>query len=206
MKALLALYNLPIRLGGRYLASLGLSPNAITISSVVVGALAAWCFLRTREPIPFALLVLFGTYLDALDGEVARTLRRETRTGAYLDAMADRLFEATTLYAIGAVSGHWAACFLFLAASNLVSYAKAWTALVAPISNRGWPAMMGREGRTFGLVGVLIAHGLFPRLAWRGADLLLMGLMALTGLTLVTAGQRMAHARALLRNVPGRPT
>ncbi len=77
---------------GRFLARLGLTPTAMTLSglaitvagSVVIGL----GYVRTG-----ALLALAGSAIDGLDGAVARASNRVTTRGAFLDAGVDRLGE-----------------------------------------------------------------------------------------------------------------
>lgn len=90
----------------------GWAPNAITVASLGVGLLAAASFaVGTRWSLVLgAVLLQVSLVVDCSDGEVARMTGRFSRTGAWLDAVTDRLkeFAAYVGLAIGSgVSGMW---------------------------------------------------------------------------------------------------
>jgi phosphatidylglycerophosphate synthase len=93
----------------RWLARLGVTPNQVTIFSllVAVGA-AAVCTTGSRLGYVLgALLFHLSFALDCIDGDLARYSLRYTRLGAFLDATFDRLKEYA-LYAglaIGSLNG-----------------------------------------------------------------------------------------------------
>ena len=62
--------------------------------------MAASYYILRLELIPAALLFLIGAVLDALDGLVARTHKKETKFGAFLDQTADRVNDSLVLIAI----------------------------------------------------------------------------------------------------------
>jgi hypothetical protein len=73
----------------------GLTPNAITASSLLVGLVAAACFaVGDRWSLVLgAVLLQLSLVVDCVDGDVARYTRRFSATGAWLDASTDRLKE-----------------------------------------------------------------------------------------------------------------
>jgi hypothetical protein len=74
---------------------LGLSPNQVTVASVLVGLAAAGCFALGR-PVALvvgAVLLQLSLVLDCVDGDVARYTRSFSPLGAWLDASTDRLKE-----------------------------------------------------------------------------------------------------------------
>lgn len=73
----------------------GWSPNAITVGSLIVGLLAAASFaVGSRWALVLgALLLQVSLVVDCSDGEVARLTGRHSRTGAWLDAVTDRVKE-----------------------------------------------------------------------------------------------------------------
>lgn len=85
---------------------LGLSPNAITGISFIIGLGAAGAFSMGSWPWLFvgALLLQLSLIVDCVDGEVARATRNFTNLGAWLDASTDRVkeFAAYAGLAIGA--------------------------------------------------------------------------------------------------------
>jgi hypothetical protein len=74
---------------------LGLTPNQVTVASVVVG-LAAAALFAVGSPaalVAGAVLLQLSLVLDCVDGDVARYTRRFSPLGAWLDASTDRLKE-----------------------------------------------------------------------------------------------------------------
>ncbi len=88
---------------------LGLAPNTVTLISLVAGAAAVafalpgtrWGYLLT------ALFMVVSLVLDCVDGEVARWTHRYSTSGAWLDAVGDRVKEYSIWFAVGwAVGQH----------------------------------------------------------------------------------------------------
>lgn len=91
---------------------LNLSPNTITVISLVVGLGAAASFSGgTRVWLLIgAVLLQLSLVIDCVDGEVARATRRFTKLGAWLDASTDRVKEMLVyagLAAGAASTGAW---------------------------------------------------------------------------------------------------
>ena len=188
-------YLKAVESGAQACLRLRLSPNAITILALCIGALASLLFLLTKRPFLFIFLMLLGAFMDALDGRVARLSGTATKFGGYLDAMCDRFFESMVVMAAAHVTGHWALCFLFMINSYAVGYAKARTALEVPISNDSWPDLMGREGRSVSFAFSLAIWGLFPNVLWGGQTLFSWALIGINIAILVTLRQRLIYAR-----------
>jgi len=76
--------------------ALGVPPNYMTVSSLILCSLAAWLIAEGRlfyAFFPFAL----GSLLDALDGTVARAEGKTTKFGAFLDSSLDRYSDGVVL-------------------------------------------------------------------------------------------------------------
>ncbi len=111
----------------RSATALRLSASAITgigaILALFSGALAGvgeWGWA--------AVLLVFGSWCDLIDGEIARTTRTQGRAGAFLDSNLDRLSEIALFAGLAAsfpdrAGSLWAVA--ALAASLMVSYARA---------------------------------------------------------------------------------
>lgn len=84
----------------------GLTPNQITLLSLLVGLGAAWGIWNGS--VPGALGGLFGyllaVVLDHVDGEVARLTLAESPLGAWLDVLADTATHAILVLAMGATT------------------------------------------------------------------------------------------------------
>lgn len=85
----------------------GWSPNSITLTSLLVGLMAAVCFaLGDRWAMVLgAILLQVSIVIDCADGEVARLSGRYSAAGAWLDAATDRVKEYAA-YA-GLAAGAW---------------------------------------------------------------------------------------------------
>ena len=111
----------------RAAAALHVSANVITgigaALALVAGALAGvgeWGWA--------AFLLVFGSWCDLIDAEIARTTRTQGRAGAFLDSNLDRLSEIALFAGLAASfpdrpGSVWAV--VALAASLMVSYARA---------------------------------------------------------------------------------
>ena len=83
--------------------ALGITPNQLSVASLLVGLAAAWCFwLGTPVATMAGLLVyVVAVVLDHADGEVARLTLAESRLGEWLDILVDTLVHATMVIAMG---------------------------------------------------------------------------------------------------------
>lgn len=111
----------------RFLAALGVTPNAVTLSSLVIAAAGSWA-LATGEFMIGAWLMLCASSTDAMDGLLARSLGIESTAGAFLDSFIDRLTEGIFLFAFAWLGGGNLLTFLAIGAlisSYAVSYARA---------------------------------------------------------------------------------
>lgn len=77
----------------RRLLPTGISPNQVTIVSIVIGIIGGCCFATGMPGIAAigALLFLASTIVDGCDGEIARLTFRESAFGARLDILGDNL-------------------------------------------------------------------------------------------------------------------
>ena len=95
----------------------GLAPNTITLVSLLTGAVAVataltgsrWGYLAT------AVLMIISLVLDCVDGEVARWTHRYSTSGAWLDAVGDRVKEYSIWFAVAWAVGQQQFWMLILA-------------------------------------------------------------------------------------------
>jgi CDP-diacylglycerol--glycerol-3-phosphate 3-phosphatidyltransferase len=177
----------------------GCTPLGVTLAGTaingVAGLVAATGRLRWA-----ALLLLVGSGLDMVDGDLARLQGSASKRGAFLDSSLDRLAETLVLaglawfYMTGLPSPRPVAVLLILAtlAGSLVtSYARARAEGLGTTCTVG---LLQRPERI-----VLLGIGLL--IGWRGLEWILG---ALAVLTLATAIQRVVHvARKLASPPPG---
>ncbi|MDD1678132.1 MAG: CDP-alcohol phosphatidyltransferase family protein [Methanomicrobiales archaeon] len=79
---------------------LGLSPNQISLLSVIFGLACAVSFFG-RQFFLGALLLFVSAVLDLVDGSVARKMHTQTRFGAVVDWIADKYVDCFALLGIG---------------------------------------------------------------------------------------------------------
>ncbi len=81
---------------GRSLDRLGVSPNALTLSGLLLNALAALVLARGEYVLGGVLTLVFAAF-DMLDGAVARAGNKVSVFGGFLDSTIDRYSEAVVL-------------------------------------------------------------------------------------------------------------
>ncbi len=74
---------------GQIVHGWGVHPDWITVIGLIVVGIGAF-FIARGEFLPAAILLLISLPLDALDGAVARAMKRKDRRGAVLDSTLDR--------------------------------------------------------------------------------------------------------------------
>ncbi len=180
---------------------LGVTPNQMTIFGLLLVALASLAFVWHGSTLIFGLTLTVAFAFDSLDGAVARRRNMQTRFGGYLDAVVDRYQELIVFLAIGWQSGYWLLVILGLSGGFFTSYAKARTAIEAPVSNDNWPDLFERLERVLFLCLLLLSDGFITALWGRIDWILPVGLGLFAILTHVTALQRAARAGAYLRSL-----
>ena len=150
----------------RRLATTRITPNVMTVVSLVVGLLGVPFFLSQRPAYQLtgALLLLSHSILDGCDGELARLKFQESRLGSLLDFWGDNVVHVAVMagIAIGwslAVQAAWPLLIGGVAAASVL--------LTATLVYR-----LTRHGTT--VAGALFPSGSGPRPSWlsRMADML----------------------------------
>lgn len=79
-----------------------ITPNVITIVSILLRLLAAWCYFEaTRTSLALGAVLFYCSYvLDCMDGAVARLKKMSSSFGRYLDHMGDLLGGAIAVTAL----------------------------------------------------------------------------------------------------------
>ena len=191
----------------RGLARLGVSPNDITLASLLTASGAAVALAGGRFALGGWLYFLTGI-LDILDGRVARATGRVSQAGAYFDSVVDRYAELVVFGGLAYFYRSSVALFVVLAASLgsvMVSYARARGEALGVDVNVG---TMQRPERVFylGLAMVLapiiemtVGHGIFPAMT-----LVAVVLAWLAVSTNLTALARIRHTMSRLATPPRR--
>ena len=169
-----------------------LTPNAISITGLVLNAVAAvlvWQELYVVGGIAF----IVGSVCDTLDGRYSRMSGKGTQFGAFLDSTLDRIEEGVVLTAVAAVfAAHddqfaAAATVVAVLASLMVSYTRARAEAL------GVECKVGIASRAVRVV-ILSIGILFADLG-----LLAPAVYVLAALGTVTVLQRIFHVRSALR-------
>jgi CDP-diacylglycerol--glycerol-3-phosphate 3-phosphatidyltransferase len=194
--ALLQYVELP---GARFLHSLGLTPNAITLFGFGVSVVAAY-LVGSGWLLAGGIVFLVGGTLDLFDGGLARLTGKASPFGALLDSVFDRLGEAALFVGLavyGLRAGFTDSYLLFfitvlllaLIFSQGVSYLRARGEGLGVFTRAG---LMTRPERV-AILGVgLIIDALigFPLMAWL--------LLAIAVVSCFTLFQRMFTVRNML--------
>jgi archaetidylinositol phosphate synthase len=77
---------------GKTFAKLGLSPNQWTLLTLIP-TIVSFYFLVERNFLLAALFFFISSFMDWIDGSVARVTGKTTKFGAYLDSVMDRYVE-----------------------------------------------------------------------------------------------------------------
>lgn len=163
----------------------GVSPNTLTLLSLITAITGVLATLSTRSGLVLGLTVLVSGFFDAVDGALARVQRRSSARGALLDSVADRVCEA--LFALGILAlglNPYVVC-LFLALSSLTSYLRARGESLGVAS-----AGVGLMERAERLISLLIIIAVYELAGLATANALLTIVVVLTGVTVV---QRFLH-------------
>lgn len=193
-RALAAHFEEPV---ARALASIGVSPNMVTLFGLV-GAGGSAYLLSAGHLWAGGLVMLAAGVVDLLDGALARATGRTSSFGAMLDSVTDRASEAVVLFGLllfyvhsGSTPGA-VLVYLTLAGSFMVSYLRARAEGLGIECSTG---IMTRPERVAALgVGLIVGH-------WQSlAVLVVLGMIA--ALTLLTTFQRLYHSWSSLHDNP----
>lgn len=97
---------------------LGLTPNQVTVISLVTGIAGCWALLSGDLPWMLAGALLVEAYylLDSVDGQLARLTRRFSKSGTFLDVLGNYVVPPAVFVSLGAgltrAGGDWAHAFL----------------------------------------------------------------------------------------------
>ena len=155
-----------------------IDPNVITILGVVIALitpLAAYLY----GIIGALAAIAVSSLLDAIDGEVARSLGRVSRRGAFLDSLCDRISDLAYIGSLMVLGVSPVLVYIAAGSSLLISYIRARAeSLGIYISGVG---LMERGERILGLVVVMLI-GMLNREAM---DIAMIVFTVLTGYTAV---------------------
>ena len=94
-------FNRPLgRLLSKLLVRTAVSPNQVSVISILVGLASAWFFARGSFLVG-ALVFQLCAILDCVDGDLARALFKQSRLGKWLDLGGDQIVHASLFAGIG---------------------------------------------------------------------------------------------------------
>jgi CDP-diacylglycerol--glycerol-3-phosphate 3-phosphatidyltransferase len=150
---------------GTFLASIGVTPAAMTAFGLVV-TIAGAVVIGTGHLAAGAAIALLGSALDGLDGTVARAADRVSARGAFLDAGSDRIGEIASFAALAVAMEGNARVLLLIVLSvggaMLVPYLRA---KAESVGLNGSTGFMGRAERVI-LFALGLITGLVEPMLW----------------------------------------
>ena len=171
------------------LASIGVTPNALSVLGLAASFVSAWCYVSWRAnaymlPLAGAFILVSG-FIDAIDGVLARATGKASAFGGFLDSVFDRYSDAVVLSAIvyaGLCHAAWGLA--AIVGSLMVSYARA-RAEAAGV-NMAAVGLAERAER-------MIFLALVSFTSYYNTDILGWGVVILAALAQLTVLQRAAH-------------
>jgi phosphatidylglycerophosphate synthase len=193
-------------LAARWLASRGVSPNAISVAGMVAGLAAGGCFALTIH-IPHlerlfwfigAVCVQARLLANMLDGMVALESKRSSPIGELYNEIPDRISDAAALIGLGMASN--------LSLGFSAALAAVFTAYVRAVgkgagAHQEFCGPLAKPQRMF-LVTVLALVCAFAPRSWRivsGVSLVNLVLAVIVAGSLLTAGRRLGRIVQALR-------
>ncbi len=104
-------FNRPVgRRLSKVLIHTPITPNQVSLASMIIGLLSAYCFSQGNHGLGVigSILLQISAMVDCIDGDIARMVFKETRIGKWLDISADQIVHVAVFAAIamGAGGGH----------------------------------------------------------------------------------------------------
>lgn len=146
---------------GVQLARVGLTPNSMTLLSLLISLVSAGAYIVERPLVGAGLILLMGV-ADMFDGAIARATQRVTRFGATLDHVADRYAEGVILFGM-ALGSHldWTLGFFAFFGMVMASFTRAKAESVGGLA-RCTVGIAERQEKLLLLIGGSIALAYAP--------------------------------------------
>ena len=173
------------------IARLGISPNLLTILGFLLNVLAGVLIGLGQVVLGGLVMTFVAMPMDALDGALARAINRQSKFGAFLDSVLDRVAEAAILIGLATLfiqrgdSLSVLVAFVAMVGSFMVSYTRARAEGLGLECKIGLFSRLGRF--------LLLAIGLILNL-----PVLTVWLLAI--LSIATAVQRMLYIRRIVQS------
>ncbi len=113
-------------------ARIGITPNQVSLLSLVFGVLAAYFYFR-QQFVVGSVLLFISAVLDLIDGGIARETGNQTKFGAVFDWIIDKYVDALVLLGVG-LSGV-AILSQFVSVPQYADFAVAAAAIIGSLMN-----------------------------------------------------------------------
>ena len=169
----------------------GISANALTVIGMLVGVAAA-ALVVLEHPVAAFLVLWLSGLLDAADGTLAR-MTQPSPLGAILDITFDRVVEISVIVALACVFPE--ARFELVILAGIIAIAMSlFLSIGAAIANRSVKSFhyapgLGERTEAFICLSLMILD----------SERLVLWTWVFIAMIVFTMGQRLAHAKALLR-------
>lgn len=155
--------NFSIKIGN-FFNKFGLSPNQWTIMTLIPTFIAFY-FLLNANFFLAALFFIIASFIDIIDGSVARVTESVTELGAYLDTIMDRYVEGIIIFGLLFISlpqifmPSYIWIFLYFFGGIMTTYAKAAAKEKNLVETEIRGGLLERAERLIILfIGILLAH------------------------------------------------
>lgn len=172
-----------------------LSPNTYSLLSLAC-AVVAGVLIALQHNLAGFLGILASITCDLIDGAVARSTKKQSAFGAYLDPVVDTLAE-TAIYA-GLFVLFPIEAFIAITGILIIGAAKNWAFSVIPLKNFDWPGIGERTDRYLILLAALATSTATPTVG--DLSLLRIALWLIGVLVWVGVIQRILFARRIIEN------
>ena len=143
----------------RAAVALGVPPNPISLASLALGLLAAWCLARATVESGVLGIVLYfaAAVLDHVDGEVARLTYAESRLGEWLDVVVDTVVHASIAMAMAVAAERVAGTGLGLGVVAAIGFALSALSVKTSKGGEGMRRALASLGTRDGFYLLLVA-------------------------------------------------
>ena len=94
-------FNRPVgRVLSKLLVHTSISPNQVSIVSILIGVASGW-FFATGRFVPGAIILQICAIIDCVDGDLARALFKQSFMGKWLDLVGDQIVHLAVFLGIG---------------------------------------------------------------------------------------------------------
>jgi len=149
---------------GMIFSKVGLSPNQWTLLTIIPTFVALY-FLIERQFLIAAGFFILSSFIDLVDGSVARVMGKVSKLGAYLDTIMDRYVEGIIVFGLlfcGLPNFYipiYVWIFLYLLGSFMTTYAKSAAKEKELVEKEIRGGLLERAERLIILfLGILLAH------------------------------------------------